>query len=185
MPIHGALLLVQEAGTPSVLEGLMTGEGLVTLARTLLIVALGIPVSVGLSRWVKRVVSDRHGPQQGLVAGKLVFYPLALVIAISAMTELGFSLAPILGAAGIPAGATFDTMELLHDPDLEARGIFQTVQHPDRGAHKMPAWPVKMSDSNVPLAAAPLLGEHTEEVLGTWLDADADAIARLRTDGAI
>ncbi len=91
----------------------------------------------------------------------------------------------ILGAAGIPAGATFDTMELLNDPDLEARGIFQTVQHPDRGAHKMPAWPVKMSASNVPLAPAPLLGEHTEAVLDEWLDVGTEEIAALRADGAI
>ncbi len=91
----------------------------------------------------------------------------------------------ILGAAGVPAGATFDTMELLNDPDLEARGIFQTVQHPDRGDHKMPAWPVKMSQSNVPLAPAPLLGQHTEAVLGEWLEVGRDEIAALRADGAI
>ena len=91
----------------------------------------------------------------------------------------------ILGAAGVPAGATFDTMELLNDPDLEARGIFQTIAHPDRGDLKMPAWPVKMSDSDVPLAPAPLLGEHTESVLGDWLAVGPDEVERLRADGAI
>ncbi len=91
----------------------------------------------------------------------------------------------ILGEAGVPAGATFDTMELQNDPDLEARGMFQTMPHPTRGDFKMPAWPVKMSESNVPLAPAPLLGEHMESVLGDWLGYDADAVAQLKSDGAV
>ena len=33
----------------------------------------------------------------------------------------------------------------------------------------MPAWPVKMSESQVPVRSAPLLGQHTEEVLSEWL----------------
>src|ERR687886_237150 len=34
-----------------------------------------------------------------------------------------------LGRAGVPAGAVFDTSELLHDPFLTQRGTFATVQH--------------------------------------------------------
>ena len=90
-----------------------------------------------------------------------------------------------LGAAGVPAGATFDTLELQNDPDLEARGMFQTIHHPERGDFKMPAWPVKMSESNVPVEPAPLLGQHTEDVLGDWLGLSADDVANLKADGAI
>lgn len=91
----------------------------------------------------------------------------------------------LLGAAGVPAGATFDTLELQNDPDLEARGMFQTMHHPERGDFKMPAWPVKMSESDVPVAPAPLLGEHTEDVLGDWLGLSADDVAGLKSDGTI
>src|SRR6516162_1965966 len=44
----------------------------------------------------------------------------------------------IIGEAGVPAGAVFDTLELLNDPSLAERGIIQTVEHPTTGAYKMP-----------------------------------------------
>ena len=91
----------------------------------------------------------------------------------------------ILGKAGVPAGAVYDSMELYNDANLEERGIFQTMDHPDRGAFKMPVWPVKMSGSDVPLAAAPLLGEHNQTVLGDWLGMDADEVDELKSDGVL
>ena len=91
----------------------------------------------------------------------------------------------ILGKAKVPAGAVYDTMELQNDANLEQRGVFQTMQHADRGAFKMPVWPVKMSGSDVPLAAAPLLGEHNQSVLSTWLGMDADEVDDLKADGAM
>ena len=36
----------------------------------------------------------------------------------------------IIGAAGVPAGAVLDTMELYNDQTFEQRGIFQTIEHP-------------------------------------------------------
>jgi len=81
----------------------------------------------------------------------------------------------LLGEAGVPCGAVLDTMELSNDPSLEARGIFQVMHHPQRGDFKMPAWPVIMSGSKVPVAPAPLLGEHTREVLAEWLGEEAPA----------
>jgi len=91
----------------------------------------------------------------------------------------------ILGAAGVPAGAVFDTMELHGDPDMEKRGIFQTIHHPVKGDFKMPAWPVKLSDSNLPLKPAPLLGEHTGSVLAEWLNMSEADVAALKKAGAI
>jgi len=70
-----------------------------------------------------------------------------------------------LGEAGVPIGATFDTQELSEDEHLRQRGAFVEVEHPVRGRFVMPGWPVKMSGSNVPVESAPLLGQHTEEVI--------------------
>jgi formyl-CoA transferase len=70
-----------------------------------------------------------------------------------------------LGEAGVPAGAVFDTMELSQDPHLREVGVFATVDHPVHGPLTVPGWPVQMSGSRVPITRAPLLGEHTEEVL--------------------
>src|ERR1700756_4663366 len=39
----------------------------------------------------------------------------------------------LLGGAGVPAGAVFDTLELLNDPSFDQRGIMQTVEHPTTG----------------------------------------------------
>ena len=90
-----------------------------------------------------------------------------------------------LGRAGVPAGAVFDTDELLHDPFLRDRGMFPTVEHPVRGEFTMPGWPVKMSDSDVPVVTAPLLGQHTEEVYADWLGYTPERVAELREQKAI
>ena len=71
------------------------------LIRAALLVFVGIPAVWALSRWIRSYVTARYNPQKGLVASKLLFWPLALIIAVSVLKELGFSLAPLLGAAGI------------------------------------------------------------------------------------
>jgi formyl-CoA transferase len=70
-----------------------------------------------------------------------------------------------LGEARVPAGATFDTQELAQDEHLRASGAFAEIEHPVRGRFVMPGWPVRMSGSSVPIRPAPLLGEHTDEVM--------------------
>jgi formyl-CoA transferase len=86
----------------------------------------------------------------------------------------------ILGAAGVPTGAVFDTVELQNDPFLRQRGAFTTVQHPVRGEFTMPGWPVKMSDSVVPIQSAPLLGQDNATVYGTLLGCSEEQLADLR-----
>ena len=81
--------------------------------------------------------------------------------------------------AGVPVGAVRDTLEVLNDPDLRRRGIFVTVDDPDRGSVTIPGWPIKMSDAHVPVRAAPRPGEHNEEILGGLLGMSAGEIAEL------
>ena len=90
-----------------------------------------------------------------------------------------------LQGAGVPAGAVLDTQELIEDPHLRKRGMFATVEHPTRGKLTVPGWPVKMSDSQVPVKCAPLLGEHTEEVLSEWLGLSAEEIQDYRKETPI
>jgi formyl-CoA transferase len=90
-----------------------------------------------------------------------------------------------LGRAGVPAGAVFDTDELLNDPFLRQRGMFATVQHPVRGDFTMPAWPVKMSESHVPLSSAPLLGADNEAVYSELLGCAPDKLAQLHAEKVI
>jgi formyl-CoA transferase len=90
-----------------------------------------------------------------------------------------------LGQAGVPAGAVFDTNELMNDPFLRKRGMFQTVEHPVRGQVTIPAWPVKMSESCVPATASPLLGQHNDEVYRELIGCSQDEVAALRVEKAI
>ena len=46
-------------------------------------------------------------------------------------------------------------------------------------------WPARMSKSHVAIEAAPLLGEHTDEVLAEDLGLSAEDIDELRTEGSI
>ncbi len=91
----------------------------------------------------------------------------------------------VLGAAGIPAGAVLDTAELLGDESFRARGILQTARHPHAGDYTMATWPVRFSGRPPELRHAPLLGEHTEDVLTEWLDMGADALGDLRGGGVV
>lgn len=91
----------------------------------------------------------------------------------------------IIGAAGIPAGAVLDTAELLAEPSFEQRRIMQTVEHPKAGPYKMTTWPVRFSGQPPTLRPAPLLGQHTEDVLADWLGMSRDDIGTLKTDGVV
>jgi crotonobetainyl-CoA:carnitine CoA-transferase CaiB-like acyl-CoA transferase len=91
----------------------------------------------------------------------------------------------VIGAAGVPAGAVFDTLELMNDASLAERGIMQTIQHPTTGAVKMPAWPVRFDGAPPRVKPSPTLGQHTAEVLGQWLGIDAQQVAALRQEGIL
>jgi len=91
----------------------------------------------------------------------------------------------LVGEATIPAGAVMDTMELANDASFVQRGIRQTMQHPRIGPYTMSGWPVAFSGSTAPIGPAPLLGEHTEEVLTAWLGLDSGAIGALRNDAVV
>jgi formyl-CoA transferase len=91
----------------------------------------------------------------------------------------------ILGAAGVPCSATLDTLELFSDPHLTERGLIQSVEHPTAGTVRVMGLPARMSGSAVPIVAAPLLGQHTDDVLRQELALDESAINALRREGVL
>jgi crotonobetainyl-CoA:carnitine CoA-transferase CaiB-like acyl-CoA transferase len=90
-----------------------------------------------------------------------------------------------VGGAGIPAGAVLDTMELQNDPTFEQRGIMQVMQHPKHAPFKMPAWPVRVDGKPPRVAASPMLGQHTSDVLTDWLGLSKADVEKLRTDSIV
>ena len=91
----------------------------------------------------------------------------------------------ILGEAGVPCGKVLDSVELLNDPHMKERGMIVTVNHPVRGEFTMPGCPVRLEGSPVEVKAAPLLGQHNQEVYGELLGMTVSDLERLKSDGVV
>jgi formyl-CoA transferase len=91
----------------------------------------------------------------------------------------------LVGDATIPAGAVLDTVELAADPTFQARGIRQTMAHPEVGDYVMSGWPVRFGGKTSPVKPAPLLGQHSEEVLADWLNLPSAQIAELKSKAVV
>jgi formyl-CoA transferase len=85
-----------------------------------------------------------------------------------------------LAGRGIVCGAVLDTAEVLADPHLRERETIFDLEHPTRGRFSVIGCPVRLSDSPVAARRAPLMGEHTEEVLRELGGCSQGEIQRLR-----
>jgi CoA:oxalate CoA-transferase len=87
---------------------------------------------------------------------------------------------------GVPAAPIYEAYEGLEDPQLKARNSFVEVDHPVAGRYKVPNFPVKFSVTPGEVAsAAPVLGQHTEEVLKKLLKKTPQEIEALEKTGTI
>jgi crotonobetainyl-CoA:carnitine CoA-transferase CaiB-like acyl-CoA transferase len=90
-----------------------------------------------------------------------------------------------LQARGVPAGAVMSGPELLDDPQLAARGGFLAQDRPGVGVKHYPSQPYRFRLATAPREQrAPLLGEHTAEVLHE-LGLGDEELARLEQDDVI
>ncbi|MGE3469039.1 MAG: CaiB/BaiF CoA transferase family protein [Vicinamibacterales bacterium] len=86
-----------------------------------------------------------------------------------------------LDAAGIPSGPILTYAEAFDTPQARAREMSLEVDHPALGRLRTIGTPLKLSEAPLdPTRRAPLLGEHTTEVLGA-LGYSGEAIARMRS----
>jgi len=91
-----------------------------------------------------------------------------------------------LRAAGVPCGPINSVAEALTDPHTLARGMVRTVKHPKVSDLRMLGIPFRFSATPEAIRRAPpLLGQHTEEVLGADLGFSAERIAQLRAEKVI
>jgi len=66
----------------------------------------------------------------------------------------------------IPCGPVMSMKELAYCPSLRKLKTIVEVEHPDRGDKYLTiSAPIKFSDMEVDVTRAPLLGEHTDEIL--------------------
>jgi len=73
------------------------------------------------------------------------------------------------------------------EPQLEARGYYQTLEHPRSGSRRFPVWPMRFSYGPDPQYAtvAPTLGQHNTEILVGELGLSPSDLVRLQNDSII
>jgi formyl-CoA transferase len=96
-----------------------------------------------------------------------------------------FEAMELLAGNGVPCSAVYDTQDILDDPHLKARNMVRTIHHPRVGDFQLLAPPIRMSDSEVKIIPAPLLGEHTGVVLGKELGLSESDIQVLAESGVL
>src|SRR5499433_2977785 len=101
------------------------------------------------------------------------------------MTKTKFEVMEICNAVDIPVGPILSMKEIAEEPSLRKTGTVVEVDHPTRGKYLTVGNPVKMSDSTTEVKRSPLLGEHTEEILGKELGYSKTEIAEIKASGAI
>jgi formyl-CoA transferase len=88
-------------------------------------------------------------------------------------------------AAGVPCGPINDYAQAFADPQVRARGMIVDVDHPTLGPLRALGSPLKMSETPPRVdRRAPLLGEHTREVLREAGCSDEEIAAVIAESGA-
>lgn len=93
----------------------------------------------------------------------------------------------ILAANDIPCGPVNTVAQALDMPVIAEREVIQTTRHPVAGAVRMVRSPVRFAGrfEDAAIAPAPLLGQHTAEILTDLLGYDSARIAALTGEGAV
>lgn len=87
----------------------------------------------------------------------------------------------LLECRGVPCGPIQSVREVVQHPQVLAREMIQTIDHPVAGTLKVPGSPLKFSDAQpMDIQRAPELGEHTDELLQRLLTFSAADLSRLR-----
>ena len=88
-------------------------------------------------------------------------------------------------AAGVPVGPVHTIGEAVEHPQMLARGMIVETEHPQAGSTRSLGCPIHFSDTPTRITRpAPLLGEHTRELLREYgyLDAEIDTLV---ADGVV
>jgi len=91
-----------------------------------------------------------------------------------------------LRETGVPATPVNNVDGAFAEPPVEEREMIVEYDHPQVGKVRLPGNPIKMSDMGRTISnPAPMLGEHTDAILGGLLQLSPQQIAELRERGAV
>jgi len=92
----------------------------------------------------------------------------------------------VLQVAGIASGVARLPIDLLDDPQLQARGFIQHVDRAFIGRHPQPSMPFREEAAPFPIRSVPpTLGEHNREILGGMLGLSDAKLEELTREGII
>ena len=92
----------------------------------------------------------------------------------------------LLKEGQIPCAPVQTIDQVFSSPQVRQREMLVEVEHPTAGRVPMAGLPVKLSATAASIRLAPpLLGQHSEEVLQSWLDMDPQSIDSLKSSGVI
>ena len=91
----------------------------------------------------------------------------------------------ILDENDIPNAPVNDIEEVFGDEQVRAREMVRTYDHPTLGDVRYPPSPMKFGSWAFPNQPAPMLGQHTIEVLGDRLGIDEAEVRALAADGVV
>jgi CoA:oxalate CoA-transferase len=81
----------------------------------------------------------------------------------------------------VPSSPIFDIEQISESNRIRSRNMLVEVEHPVAGKTKIPALPVKFSETPAMInGPSPLLSEHTKEILVTMLGLKEKDIDRLK-----
>lgn len=80
---------------------MLSAEKLNIVLQIGILLFIGIPVILLLSRWFRKYMTTHTNAQRGLIAGKVIQYSGLTIILFMVLEEMGFELSALLGAAGI------------------------------------------------------------------------------------
>ncbi|MXV80281.1 MAG: formyl-CoA transferase [Chloroflexi bacterium] len=86
---------------------------------------------------------------------------------------------------GVPSGPVLDSGEIFANEHLRERGMLVDIEHPTRGPMTLLGCPIRLSESPAVHRRAPLLGEHTAEVLAEELGLAASDVEALAQSGIV
>ena len=92
-----------------------------------------------------------------------------------------------LQARGVPAGVVQNAQDILDkDPHMRERAYYQYLDHPETGRSAYDGACARLSETpGLHQAAAPLFGQHTDEVCRRILELSDDEVAALLVEGVL
>ena len=125
----------------------------------------------------------RFATNRQRLANREVLMPLVEAVFRERATEDWLA---CLHAAGVPAAPILAVDRVLSDPQVRHRRMVVAVEHPRHGPLPTLGTPIKVDGATeLPVTAAPRLGEHTDALLSGLLEYPAERLVTLRREGVV